>query len=178
MRSPVRSFVLGAVVVLAVTACGKKAEPPAAAPATATTLAPLPAATGEPIFDIANGSGASPLGVDLATLDGMANRTYTVTEPFEEKRIAFKGVDLWSVLQRAGVPTTAKTVHIVALDDYKIDLSVAELRKGGIILATKADGEPIPLDHGGPSRVIFLEGVDAGANPDRWIWSVSHITVS
>lgn len=167
-----------AAAALGVGACGGNAAPRENAASTSTTVAALPATpTGQPILHIAVNGGA-PLAVDFATLDAMATQTYKVMEPFEKKEIAFKGVEFSSVLRAAGVPASAKNVHIAALDDYQIDLSMAEIRKGGIVLATQADGSTIPLDHGGPSRIIFLDGVASGANPDQWIWSLSHITVS
>ena len=169
---------LATAAVLSLAGCGKDSPTPRAHAGTTTTIAALAAATGTPVLDIVPKPGADAVAVDFATLDALAGKTYTVTEPFEKKQITFKGVDLWQVLRSAGVPASATSVHIVALDDYGVDLSVADLRAGGVILATQADGQPIPLDHGGPTRVVFLEGVDAGANPDQWIWSLAHITVS
>jgi hypothetical protein len=39
------------------------------------------------------------------------------------------------------------------------------------------DGSAIPIDQGGPVRVVFLDGVEAGKNPDQWIWSIKEIDV-
>jgi hypothetical protein len=176
MRIQIRLAVVGLAVLAGATACGKNA-PPHVASATTTSIAPLRQATGTPIFDIAS-TGHEPLNVDFNTLDALATKTYSVVEPFEHKTIAFKGVDLGAVLHAAGVPDTATSVHLGALDDYQIDIPMADIRKGGIILAVRADGALIPVDHGGPSRVVYLDGVAAGANPDQWIWSINHITVT
>jgi DMSO/TMAO reductase YedYZ molybdopterin-dependent catalytic subunit len=159
-------------------ACGGSKAPPAkdAAPTTtAVTLLPKP--TGTSVLEITR-PGAEPVLADFATLDHLATKTYKIVEPFEKKIIAFTGVELWTVLAGAGVPTTATEVLLTALDDYEVHLSVADIRKGGVILSTRADGEVIPLDHGGPMRLVFLDGVEAGSNPDQWIWSIKHIAVS
>jgi hypothetical protein len=180
MRNLIRTIVVLATacgLALGAGACGGDPPKRAATPTTAASLLPLPKPTGEAVLDIARG-GAETVAVDFATLDGLADKTYSVVEPFEKKMIDFSGVELWSVLAASGVPTTAKTVLLTALDDYKVELSVADLRAGGVILATRADSELIPLDHGGPMRVIFLENVEAGRNPDQWIWSLAHVVVT
>ena len=55
---------------------------------------------------------------------------------------------------------------------------MAEVGAGGIMLATAAgDGSEIPIESGGPIRIIFMDGVKAGANADQWIWSTKIIDV-
>ena len=36
----------------------------------------------------------------------------------------------------------------------------------------------LPVDKGGPTRIIFVDGVKAGANADQWIWSLKTIDVA
>ena len=72
----------------------------------------------------------------------------------------------------------AQTIHFTALDDYQIDLSLADVRAGGILLATRTgDGGPIPIEDGGPTRIVFVGGVPAGASADQWIWNLAMIDV-
>lgn len=168
----------GLGLTLGVASCGEgKAPSPRAASPTTTPTTMLPKPTGTPVLEITR-PGAEPVSADFATLDGLAHKTYRIVEPFEEKEIAFKGVELWSVLAAAGVPASATEIKVTALDDYQVTLSVADLRQGGVILATQADGALIPVDHGGPTRVVFLKDVKAGINPDQWIWSLKRIAVS
>ena len=181
MRNLIRP--LAAVVVctglaLNAGACGSPKDPPVhtAAPTT-TVVTMLPKPSGTPIVDITR-AGAEPVAADFAALDELATKKYEIVEPFEKKLINFSGVELWTILSGAGVPATATTVRISALDDYVVELSVADIRNGGVILATRADGELIPLDHGGPVRLVFLDGVEAGRNPDQWIWSLAHVVVT
>jgi hypothetical protein len=173
-------FRLGSVcaVCVLVGACGSGAGNKQAAHSSAPTITAvtaLAAPTGPSILEVTSGSSAA-VGVDFATIDKLATKTYDIFEPFEKKNMAFKGVELWTLLQGAGVPATAKSVHLTALDDYAVDLSVADLKSGGVIVATRADGTPMPLDHGGPIRLVFADGVAAGSNPDQWIWSIAKIS--
>jgi DMSO/TMAO reductase YedYZ molybdopterin-dependent catalytic subunit len=49
---------------------------------------------------------------------------------------------------------------------------MSDLMAPGVLLATKADGAPIPLGKGGPIRLVFPPDVMAGKNKDLWIWSI------
>jgi hypothetical protein len=39
------------------------------------------------------------------------------------------------------------------------------------------DGSPIPVAEGGPTRIVFRDGIPAGNNSEQWIWSLSTIEV-
>jgi DMSO/TMAO reductase YedYZ molybdopterin-dependent catalytic subunit len=137
------------------------------------------APTGTPILAITGGTGgATPVNADYAALDHMATRTYNIYEPYEKKIINFTGVELGSVLDAAGVPASATKLALTALDDYRVNLSTSDVRKGGVILATRVNGELIPVDHGGPIRVVFEPSNSAGTNPDQWIWSLKDVVAT
>ena len=122
-----------------------------------------------------HGSG---LALDRSTVESLGVVQVELYEPWTKKNTTLRGVWLKDLLAAARVPADATTVHVVALDDYAVDLEVSDVRAGGILLATGlADGSAIPIDQGGPVRVVFLNGVAAGANPDQWIWSIKEIAV-
>ncbi|MBW3618930.1 MAG: molybdopterin-dependent oxidoreductase [Actinobacteria bacterium] len=110
-------------------------------------------------------------------LEQLATVELDVYEPFEERRIRFSGVRVADLLDFADVPERATALHLVAHDDYSVTLDVAALRDEGAVLATRAEGEPIALEAGGPIRLVFPDGAVTGANPDLWIWSVRDIDV-
>lgn len=138
--------------------------------------------TTEPILRV-GGKISSPndgefLQLGLDTLDEFEVLEVDVYEPWVKDRQVFQGVWLADVLAAAGAADSASSVQIVALDDFSVDLTMAEVDAGGIFLATKTeDGSPIPLEDGGPTRIVFMEGVAAGASPDQWIWSLKDISV-
>lgn len=69
-------------------------------------------------------------------------------------------------------------MHLTALDDFQSDLTTAEIARGGILLATKTgDGSPIDIENDGPTRIVFLDGVEAGENVNAWIWSLKTLDV-
>ncbi len=75
------------------------------------------------------------------------------------------GVPLVEVFDRAGVQSQARDVVFRGADGGEVDgcvasiafersLSVADARQGGALLAYAMNGEPLPLQHGYPLRVI------------------------
>jgi hypothetical protein len=143
---------------------------------------PVPVPAGPTVLTLAgriaqtNGSGV--LRLDPATLDQLGVVEVTVYEPWVKQEMQFQGTWLGDVLAVAGPASGAQGVHLTALDSYQIDLSMADIEAGGILLATKTgDGRPIPIEEGGPLRIVFVGGVPSGDSADQWIWSVSMIDV-
>jgi hypothetical protein len=118
------------------------------------------------------------LALDLASLERMRTVRMSLNEPFLKRRVTFDGVLLSDLLAVAGVPPSATKVELIALDDYKVDFTIADVRQSKMLLATKADGEPMPIDKAGPIRIVFPDDSSLGRNPDLWIWSVNSMKVS
>jgi hypothetical protein len=116
--------------------------------------------------------------LDKATLARLGVVQVRLYEPWAKKDLDFRGVWLADLLAVAGASPTATKVHMTALDDYKVDLTMADVRAGGIMLAIAAgDGSALAVDKGGPTRIVFMAGVKAGLNADQWIWSLKTIDV-
>lgn len=156
---------------------------PAPAVLSAATIRPgeaVPAPAGTPDLTltgkIAATNGAGGLRFDTATLDRLGLTQVSVYEPWVKSDLEFQGVWLADLIKLAQPDGAAETVHLTALDDYQIDLSMADVMAGGILLATKTgDGSPIAVEDGGPTRVVFLSGTPAGSSADQWIWSLATI---
>jgi hypothetical protein len=118
------------------------------------------------------------LKLDAGSLDRMGVMKVRLYEPTVKKQMSFQGVWLADVLKVAGLERSARSVHFTALDDFQSDLTTREIANGGIFLATKAgDGSPIAVENGGPTRLVFMDGVKAGKNEDAWIWSLKTLEV-
>ena len=182
------------MVALAVAACGGKEEasqqsasPAASSPTVvdAGTLAAgekIAAPQGEVVLTVSGAIGEHNNGklleLDLASLERMRQVKLEAAEPFLKRRVMFEGVLLSDLLAVADVPDTASTVSLTALDDYKVDFKVADVRSSQMLLATKADGKHMPVDRSGPIRIVFPDSSSLGRNPDLWIWSVSSMKVA
>ncbi len=183
------------VVLAALSIAGPVAACGAEAPRAASTVAPpvvlreatlrpgqaLPSATG-PVLVTLTGAVTrvnrdDSVALDRAILARLSQVQVRTYEPWVKHELTFRGVWLADLLALAGAPHPAG-VRIHALDDYTVRLSAADLRGGGILLAT-ADGagKQIPIESGGPTRIVFAPGIAAGANADQWIWSLRTIDV-
>jgi hypothetical protein len=189
----IRLIVLALVAALALAACGGNDEEAPKATATDSSLPQVVAdgslAAGEKVAapkgdvvltvsgDIGTANKGKSLALDLASLEQMRQVRLEAAEPFLKRRVMFEGVLLSDLLAVAGVPDSASKVSLTALDDYKVDFKVADVRSSQMLLATKADGKHMPVDKSGPIRIVFPDGSSLGRNPDLWIWSVSSMRV-
>lgn len=193
MGRSIRLVVVALVAALAVSACGKDEETPKAAtpsPSTPLVVDDGSLAAGEKVSppegevvltvtgDIGEVNKGKKLELDLASLEKMRRVRLEAAEPFLKRRVMFEGVLLSDLLAVAGVPDSASTVSLTALDDYKVDFKVADVRSSQMLLATKADGKHMPVDKSGPIRIVFPDSSSLGRNPDLWIWSVSSMKVA
>jgi DMSO/TMAO reductase YedYZ molybdopterin-dependent catalytic subunit len=111
---------------------------------------------------------------DIAALPHVA-----LTVGIEGKTHAYEGVPLIDLLARVGTPSgkdlrgadLSDVVLVSASDGYVVALSLAEtdpmIRKDRIILADKADGQPLPAGVG-PYRLV-VEGDLRGARAERMV---------
>ena len=183
------ALVLGAVAALAL-GCGT-AEPAAQAPPPASVVkAPDPdhrsavpaAPQGRPLLTITGRIGATngdrALRLDQTGLDRLGLLAMSVNDPWAKQRIALQGVWLRDLVDVARPDTAATSLHLVALDDYQVDLTLADVRNQSIFLATRTgDGTALPVEDGGPTRIVFADGLADRFSPDMWIWNIETIEV-
>ena len=179
-----------ALAAVALGACAGTGEQPAATATTAPaagsgdggTVKRFAPPSGEVVLTVSGAirshNKGSNLALDLATLERMGTVRLETTEPFLKKKVTFEGVPLWDLLQSAGVTDPAGKVHLTALDDYKVAFTLDQVRSSQMLLATRSDGQHMPIDKAGPTRIVFPEASTLGRNPDLWIWSVSTMRVS
>jgi hypothetical protein len=185
---PVRArlaLALATAATLALTtACGGTAPTPTATVVRAPE--PLPDAPpdprGRPLLRVTgrigttNGGGA--LSVDAAALDRLGLVTADVNDPWAKQRLGLQGVWLRDLVALARPDPGATTLHLHALDDYQVDLGLADVRSAGILLATRdGRGAALSIEDGGPTRVVFTDDVAARFSPDLWIWNIDTIEV-
>jgi hypothetical protein len=179
---------LGAVVVALTAACGTGSDTPAPPPAPAVLRAPdlaptVPAAPqGKPLLTLTgkiattNADGA--LRLDQAALDRLGLLAVDVDDPWAKHRMALQGIRLRDLVALAGPAAGATTLHITALDDYQIDLNLADVRADDIFLAIRnGQGLVLPVEDGGPTRVVFADALSTRFSPDMWIWNIETIEV-
>jgi hypothetical protein len=118
------------------------------------------------------------LRLDRAELDRLGLLAMSVNDPWAKQRIDLQGVWLRDLVDLARPDTGATTLHVSALDDYQVDLDLADVRGQPILLATRTgDGGDLPVESGGPTRVVFADDLAQRYSPDLWIWNIEKIEV-
>jgi hypothetical protein len=119
-------------------------------------------------------SGAENRDYTMGELVDAATQEITILEPFVKRVETFKGVPL-SVLFNENGLTSSSQVTTIALNDYRYTDSVDAFTGSNGILAVSRDGAPIPMDEGGPIRIVFPEDSPYFTFLDAWNWSLRSI---
>ena len=178
--------ILGAILALLMAACGGASDPGylTVAPASIGPSEAIPAPSGGEVLAIsgliAAKNGGDTLNFDIPTLERLGLVEYSVHDPWLKETFTYTGVLMSDLLKYAGTFHTAQSVHMVALDDYQVDIPIADIKKWPILLATRVNGEYMSVDNYGPTRVIYPYGshsIDPTSHNDLWIWSLRSMEV-
>ena len=122
------------------------------------------------------------LRLDIKTIERLGLIRYSVGDPWLKREVAYTGVLLSDLVKLAAPAKGAKTMNLVALDDYKVQIALADIERWPIMLATRLDGKRMTVAKGGPTRIVFpydlVDGIDELKYKDLWIWSIDRITFS
>lgn len=171
-RASALVVVLGALL----SGCSARVDTPAPAPSDENAYGGFaidPPAGDEVVLSI---EAAETVDFTYAELQELASVEISIREPFVDEQQSFTGVPLAELLDRAGVPADAR-IETVALNDYRYADSVAQWIDSDALLAVFRDDELIPMDQGGPIRIVFAEDSPAFDMLDAWNWSLRTITV-
>lgn len=142
---------------------------------------PMPSRTTLTITGVAETNDGDALALDVPTLESLGLVRYRERDPWLEREIEFTGVLVSELLDRIGAPETAATLHIVALDDYEVDIAIADVRRWPVLLATQSDGRHMEIVDKGPTRIVFphstFKDIDELRYKDLWIWQLKTIEV-
>jgi hypothetical protein len=162
---------------------------PAAAPASyvrvsepvAALDAPIPPPA-DPILTITGRIDASygvGLELDVPSIERLGLVRYSVRDPWLEQELEFTGVLVTDLLAAAGADPEATILKITALDDYEVELPIADTVRWPVVLATQTNGVPMSIEAKGPTRIVFPAdpAIDALRYKDLWIWQIKTIEV-
>lgn len=118
--------------------------------------------------------------MDRTTIEAVGLVEYTVTDPFEQRPIRYRGVLMRDLLDLWQVADDATTVQLTALNDYKIDIPLAEFRKYPVLFALQADGVYMQPDYRGPAMLVYPVDqyqFELLAVQRKWIWQIKTIDI-
>jgi hypothetical protein len=114
-----------------------------------------------------------------ADLDALPQTDITTKTPWHDGAPTFSGPKLRVVLDAAGA--TGKMITAHALNDYSADLPVEDADSFGVILATRMNGELLPIRDKGPIFIIYPYDSDPTLQHDvyytRSVWQVDKLTL-
>ena len=148
-------------------------------------LSTMPEPSGEVILtikgDIAQTNVGDELQFDLDMIESVGVVEYSLGDPFEERQVTYRGVLMRDMLAAAGIAAKAKTLKITALNDYAIEIPVAEFDEYPIMMALQADGEYRQPDYRGPSMLVYplhaYDNFDMNRVQDNWIWQIKTFEI-
>jgi hypothetical protein len=89
---------------------------------------------------------------DMATLESLPQSGFTTANPWTPPS-RFTGVLFTTLLQRVGAH--GKTGIAYALNDYVVEIPLQDMSADGPLLATKLNGQYMPVAHYGPLFVMY-----------------------
>jgi hypothetical protein len=152
---------------------------PTASPSSSSpygTLTIDPAGPDDAVLEVDGGSSGHQA-FTLVQLEALGTTTVTVDEPFVKKRQSFTGVPLSTILAKAGIAGGVRiTTH--ALNDYDYANVASAFTGSEAIVATQRDASRIPLDQGGPIRLVYPDGTPLSSVLDAWNWSLASVAAT
>jgi hypothetical protein len=119
--------------------------------------APLGAATGAVLLSVGGRIRHRNAGelaqFDAAMLDALPQLTITARTPWYAEARAFTGAKLRDVLDVAGAE--GSMLRAVALNDYRVDIPMDDVRRHDVIVARLLDGKPMAVREKGPLFVMY-----------------------
>lgn len=179
MLMPLRIFCLVLPLTLAVmTAFPATAQGEAGVPA-------LPPLAGPVILTV---QGLDParfpegeVALDIGRMAGLGLAEFSTSTIWTEGSHRYSGLLLADLLAALDPEGQARNVQLLALNDYAIDMPVAEISDEAPLLAYLEDGEPMPVRDKGPIWVIYPYDSSADYRTDtiysRSVWQLDRITL-
>ena len=90
---------------------------------------------------------------DLAMLEALPQHSFETRTPWHVGVVRFSGPLLRDVLAR--VQAQGQTLRATALNDYRISIPVQDARDFEVIVATRLNGEPMPVRTHGPLFIVY-----------------------
>lgn len=181
-------FYILLIIVILVTACQQAPHfedvyTEITAPSLAAGLS-IPLPSDEPILTVTGLIGTTNIDdkivMDRTTIEQVGLVEYATTDPTEKKVITFRGVLMRDLLDLWQVPESAETMQLTALNDYQVELPIAELRNYPILFALMADGQYMERNYRGPAMIVYpIDQYDFQDTriAKKWIWQIEEIEV-
>lgn len=118
--------------------------------------------------------GDGTLELDMQTLEALGLVEMRVDDQIAEGGVVvFQGVLLRTLLDVAQVDPSVSVLRMFALNDYVVEVPVTDATAYPVLIATRADGERLSIEHYGPIRIVYPFGLlplNQAVHEPRSIW--------
>lgn len=180
-------FVAAALTLLGTVGCGSEPAADATMPYAVITEASIDTgAIPDPVGDLVlrvvdMTSDGQTFEFDLAALESIGVIEYAVDDQQAEGDVAtFRGVLISDLLDVVGASPDATSLMATALNDYAVEIPVADVRDHAVMLATSVNGERMSVARYGPTRIVYpyhTGEFDRAVYEPRWIWQLATIEI-
>lgn len=126
---------------------------------------------------IANTNADGKAELDLAMLEEIGGATIDTSTAWTEGKGRFEGVRLSRLIERLGAKGT--TAVAIAINDYKVEIPVADFSRYPVILAYRMNGEVLKIRDKGPLWIIYPQDdhpeLKTKETQAKWVWQVKEI---
>ncbi|MGR3762302.1 molybdopterin-dependent oxidoreductase (plasmid) [Roseobacteraceae bacterium NS-SX3] len=123
------------------------------------------------------GTHAEAVAYSLEDLKALPSVSFTTSTIWISGDVEFTGVPLRTVLDNAGV--SGSSIEAVALNDYTVEIPVAEIGAEAPVVAYLMNGKEMPARGKGPLWIVYPYDADAKYRSEiaysRSIWQLSRI---
>lgn len=116
---------------------------------------------------------------DMDMLAALPQHSFTTSTPWYKEPKKFTGPLLRDVLAAAGAQ--GKTLHAVAINDYKAELPVEDGQRYNVVLARLMDDKPMPVRGKGPLFIIYPFDTDEVLRSERYYsraaWQLKRLEI-
>ncbi len=116
------------------------------------------------------------LGYTRTTLALQGMVEIKTTTPWTEGEVTFRGVLAHDVFKTAKIDSGA--VHAIALNDYKVEIPVADFEKYGVLLAMEMNGSELTVREKGPIWIIYPDSTSDHTSAtlrSRMVWQLKEL---
>lgn len=90
---------------------------------------------------------------DRSMLEVLGLDGFETTTPWYDRPVRFDGIRMQRLMQAVGAFGTRVTA--IALNDYVVDIPMADFDRYGVLLAMKRDGMDMPVRDKGPLFIVY-----------------------
>jgi hypothetical protein len=116
---------------------------------------------------------------DLPMLEALPQHQFSTRTPWDRDTVTFSGPRLREVLAAAGAQ--GSVLHARALNDYEIEIPMADAQRYDVIIATRKNGARMPVREYGPLFIVYPFDSDPALRDKRYyersVWQLRSIEV-